>query len=107
LIDSETVVDFLSLSGFTKLYFGSQTFFLIERWFKSLVWGVWQCRKKEKASFGRVLSDEEKLWKVAVINDLERTTLLEEVSWRQKFRELGLKEGDKCTKFFHRVANSK
>jgi hypothetical protein len=47
------------------------------------------------------------LWKVAVINDLERTTLLEEVSWRQKFRELGLKEGDKCTKFFHRVANSK
>jgi hypothetical protein len=37
---------------------------------------------------------------------LEKATLLEEISWRQKSRALWLKEGDKCTKFFHRVANS-
>jgi hypothetical protein len=42
-----------------------------------------------------------------VTNELEMTTLLEEVSWRQKLRALWLREGDKCTKFFHQVANSK
>lgn len=44
--------------------------------------------------------------KAIVTNELERTTLLEEASWRQKSRALGLREVDKCTKFFHQVANS-
>ena len=34
----------------------------------------------------RGLSDEEKLRNATMINDLERTTLLEEVCWREKSR---------------------
>jgi hypothetical protein len=38
--------------------------------------------------------------------DLERALLQEEISWRQKSRIKWLKEGDKCTKLFHLMANS-
>jgi len=54
----------------------------------------------------RGLTPEEKARKSGVIRDLENSILQEEISWRQKSRALWLKEGDKCTKFFHRVANS-
>jgi hypothetical protein len=36
---------------------------------------------------------------------MENATLQKEISWRQKSRVLWLKESDKCTKFFHRIAN--
>ena len=39
-------------------------------------------------------------------DELEKATLLEEICWRQKSRVLCVKEGDKNTKFFHRIANS-
>jgi len=38
--------------------------------------------------------------------ELEKTILYKEVSWRQKSRALWLREGDKNTKIFHKMANS-
>ena len=37
--------------------------------------------------------------KTNVLSDLERSTLMEEVSWRQKSSALCLREDFKCTKF--------
>jgi len=54
----------------------------------------------------RALGHEERMKKAEVLNELERSTLMEEVSLKQKSRVLWLREDDKCTKFFHKVANS-
>jgi hypothetical protein len=54
----------------------------------------------------RGLSEEEKVRKSLLCRDLEKALLQEEISWRQKSRIKWLKEGDKCTKFFHSMANS-
>jgi hypothetical protein len=55
---------------------------------------------------GRQLSEEEKVRRSQLSRELEASLLQEEISWRQKSRIRWLKEGDKCTKFFHQVANA-
>jgi hypothetical protein len=55
---------------------------------------------------GRPLTVDEKLEMERTVGELEKMILLEEISWRQKSQALRFKEGDKNTKFFHRLANS-
>jgi hypothetical protein len=55
---------------------------------------------------GRNLTEEEKARRTQLYGEVEASILQEEICWRQKSRVRWLKEGDKCTKFFHIVANT-
>ena len=54
----------------------------------------------------RPLTDEEILEKDWLRTELEKVTLMEEICWRQKSKALWIREGDRNSKFFHRIANS-
>ena len=53
------------------------------------------------------LSIEEAEVRKEALEEYKKWALLEEASWRQKFREIWLKEDEKNTKFFHKMANAR
>ena len=54
----------------------------------------------------RGLSVEETVEVGRIHDELEKSTLLEEICWRQKSRVLCVREGDRNAKIFHGIANS-
>ncbi|WMV55749.1 hypothetical protein MTR67_049134 [Solanum verrucosum] len=63
-------------------------------------------KTKLKDWSSRPLTEGETLQKASVVKEFEEYAKKEEIAWRQRSRTLWIKQGDKNTKFFQRMANA-
>lgn len=62
--------------------------------------------ESESISRDRILTEEEIQTEAGLMLEYEELIKREEIAWRQRSRALWLKEWDRNTKFFHKVANA-
>ncbi|WMV57930.1 hypothetical protein MTR67_051315 [Solanum verrucosum] len=103
LIDPQLEGGNYTWTGGNNAEYGSR----IDRIMYSTEWGgKFNNVKQELMPRDRPLSDVEVIQKASLTKEFKDYAKKEEIAWRQRSRTLWIKQGDKNTKFFQRIANA-
>ncbi|CAL1377121.1 unnamed protein product [Linum trigynum] len=89
------------LKGLIKVW-NKEEFGIVEKRIAEILGKVKEIDMKEEES---ALSEDDLLARSNLKCNLDQLLIMEEISWRQKSREIWLKRGDKNTNYFHKMAS--